>query len=207
MILIGMYDSPFVRRVGVALQFYDLPFEHRPWSVFQDLDKLAEVNPLRRVPTLVLDDGEVLSESGAILDYLDEMVSQDRALIARSGPARRAALRTAGIASLLCDKLVSILYERRQHGVPSTEWIHRCKTQVIEGLDLLERERTRASTSFWVDETITHADVATTCMMGFLRDAHAGTFDPARWPRLVAHAEFCEALPPFREIRMPFFIA
>ena len=39
MILIGQYDSPFVRRVAIALRLYDLPFEHRPWSTFGDADK------------------------------------------------------------------------------------------------------------------------------------------------------------------------
>ena len=60
MFLIGQYDSPFVRRVAIALRLYDLPFEHRPWSTFGDADKIAPYNPLRRVPTLVLDSGEAL---------------------------------------------------------------------------------------------------------------------------------------------------
>src|SRR5262249_34848211 len=60
MILIGQYDSPFVRRVGIALTLYGLPFEHRPWSTFSDAEKIRPYNPLTRVPTLVLDDGAVL---------------------------------------------------------------------------------------------------------------------------------------------------
>ena len=72
MILIGQYDSSFVRRVGIALRLYDLPFEHRPWSVFGDADKVRALNPLGRVPILVLDGGEVLADSAAILDHLDE---------------------------------------------------------------------------------------------------------------------------------------
>ena len=71
MILIGQYDSPFTRRVGIALTLYGLAFEHRPWSTFGDAEKIRPYNPLVRVPTLVLDDGEVLVESHGILDYLD----------------------------------------------------------------------------------------------------------------------------------------
>ena len=71
-ILIGQYDSPFVRRVGVALHTYGMTYDHWPWSTFGDADKLARYNPLRRVPTLVLEDGQVLIESSAILDFLDE---------------------------------------------------------------------------------------------------------------------------------------
>jgi len=76
MILIGQYDSPFTRRVAIALKLYGLAFEHRPWSTFGDADKIAPYNPLRRVPTLVLDDGEALIESTAILDYLSNTNSR-----------------------------------------------------------------------------------------------------------------------------------
>jgi glutathione S-transferase len=80
MILIGQYDSPFVRRVGIALVLYGLSFEHRPWSTFADAEKIRQYNPLIRVPTLVLRDGEVLMESHCILDYLDSLVPADRAM-------------------------------------------------------------------------------------------------------------------------------
>ena len=86
MILIGQYDSPFVRRVGIALTLYGLPFSHRPWSAFSDADKLRPYNPLTRVPTLVLDNGEALIESHAILDYLDSLVPAERALFPRAEP-------------------------------------------------------------------------------------------------------------------------
>src|SRR4051795_3607601 len=99
MILIGQYDSPFVRRTAIALRLYGLPFEHRPWSTFGDADKLAAFNPLRRVPTLVLDGGEALIESTAILDYLDELVGPDKAMIAGKGPERRHALKICALAT------------------------------------------------------------------------------------------------------------
>src|SRR6202051_2771126 len=106
MILIGHYDSPFVRRVAIALDLYGLPFEHRPWSTFGDADLLASFNPLRRVPTLVLDDDEALIDSVPILDWLDETVGPERALIASGGPQRRAALKICGLATGLADKSV-----------------------------------------------------------------------------------------------------
>src|SRR5258708_19997948 len=84
--LIGQYDSPFVRRVAIALRLYGLAFGHRPWSTFGDADKMAAFNPLRRVPTLVLDNGEALIESTAMLDYLDELVGPEKAMIARQRP-------------------------------------------------------------------------------------------------------------------------
>src|SRR5258708_36697598 len=95
MILIGQYDSPFVRRVAIALRLYELSFEHRPWSTFGDGDKIAPYNPLRRVPTLVLGSGEVLIESTAILDYLDDLVGPEDALIPPRGPGPPRGLRTS----------------------------------------------------------------------------------------------------------------
>ncbi len=92
MILIGQYDSGFVRRVGIALTLYDIPFEHWPWSVFGDADRLKAYNPLVRVPTLVLDDGDVLLDSFAMIDYLDQLVEPSRALLPQTGPARHQAM-------------------------------------------------------------------------------------------------------------------
>src|SRR3977135_4582884 len=112
MFLIGQYDSPFVRRVVIAMRLYGVDYEHRPWSTFGDADKIAPYNPLRRVPTLVLDDGEVLIESTAILDHLDETVGPSRAMIAEGGPRRREALKVCALATGLGDKAVSLGYGR-----------------------------------------------------------------------------------------------
>src|SRR5882724_5411575 len=125
MILIGQFDSPFVRRVGIALSLYDLPFEHRTWSAFSDAEKIRAYNPLVRVPTLVLDDGEVLIESHSMLDYLDSLVPADRAMFPAAEPARHRALKIAGLAMGLADKGVSLFYEKRLHREVSDLWASR----------------------------------------------------------------------------------
>ena len=89
MILIGMFDSPFVRRVAVSMNLLGMAFEHRNWSVGKDFDQIRQFNPLGRVPTLVPPGGEALVESNAILDYLDECAGPERALVPRSGKDRR----------------------------------------------------------------------------------------------------------------------
>jgi hypothetical protein len=91
MILIGMFDSPFVRRVAVSMRLLEIPFAHRNWSVGKDQSEIRRYNPLGRVPTLVLDDGETLVESSAILDYLDDRVGPARALLPPTGADRRLA--------------------------------------------------------------------------------------------------------------------
>src|SRR5260221_4083335 len=92
MILIGQYDSPFVRRVAIALRLYGLPFEHRPWSTFGDAEKIAPYNPLRRGAALGLEGGGGVIESTAIFGYLDELVGPGKAVIAGRRGGRRARL-------------------------------------------------------------------------------------------------------------------
>ena len=204
MILIGQYDSPFVRRVAIALCIYDLAYEHRPWSTFGDAELIARYNPLRRVPTLVLDDGEVLIESAAILDHLDETVGPSKALIADSGAGRRHALRICALATGLGDKAASLIYERVLHREPSQRWIERCENQISGVLDVLEQERAGRTGAFWFGDAIGHADITVACVIRFLREAHPDLFDEERWSGLATHSARCEALPPFREIAQPF---
>jgi glutathione S-transferase len=203
MILIGQYDSPFARRVAIALRLYGLPFEHRPWSTFGDADKIAPYNPLRRVPTLVLDGGEALIESTAILDYLDELVGPEKAMIAERGPERRRGLKICALATGLGDKGVSLLYERVLRKDQSKIWVERCEAQIGGVLDVLEKERAAVATPYWFGERIGHADIAVACVLRFTGEAHPGLFGAARYPALTAHAASCEALPPFQEIVQP----
>jgi glutathione S-transferase len=200
MILIGQYDSPFVRRVAIALRLYGLPFEHRPWSTFGEGDRIAPFNPLRRVPTLVLDGGEVLIESTAILDYLDELVGPEKAMIAGSGPGRRHALKVCALATGLGDKAVSLVYERVLRKDASRIWVERCEAQIGGVLDVLEKERAAIVSPYWFGERIGHADIAVACVLRFTGEAHPGLFDEARYPALTAHAARREALPVFAEI-------
>ena len=200
MILIGQYDSPFVRRVAIALRLYGLSFEHRPWSTFGDAEKIAPFNPLRRVPTLVFEDGEALIESTAILDYLDEVVGPAKAMIAESGPARRQALKICALGSGLGDKAVSLIYERVLRKDQLKLWVERCEAQIGGVLDVLESERAAIASPYWFGERIGHADIAVACVLRFTAEAHPGLLDGTRYPALTAHAARCEALPPFQEI-------
>jgi glutathione S-transferase len=204
MMLIGQYDSPFVRRVAIAMRIYGFAFEHRPWSTFGEGDKVAAFNPLRRVPTLVLDDGEALIESTAILDHLDELAGPDKAMIAARGPERRRALKTIALATGLGDKAVSLLYERvLRKDQESKIWVERCGLQIGGVLEALEQERARVASPYWFGGKIGHADIAIACVLRFTSEAHPQLFDRTRYPALAAHAARCEALAEFKEIVQP----
>jgi glutathione S-transferase len=203
MILIGQYDSPFVRRVAIALRLYGLAFEHRPWSTFGEGDRIAPFNPLRRVPTLVLDSGEALIESTAILDYLDELVGPEQAMIAECGPQRRHALKVCALATGLGDKAVSLVYERVLRQDALKLWVERCEAQIGGVLEVLEQERAAISTAYWFGDRIGHADIAVACVLRFTGEAHPALLGEARYPALATHAVRCEALPVFAEIVQP----
>jgi glutathione S-transferase len=204
MILIGQYDSPFVRRVGLALTFYGLPFEHKPYSTFGDWQKFVDLNPLTRVPTLVIGDGDVLIESHMMLDYLDNMVGEARAMYPRAEPERHLALKVSALAMGCCDKAVSLFYEKRLHTEISSIWVERCTRQIAGAFSALETGRTAAKTAFWFGKHIGHADIAVACAVRFLTEAHPGLVDMKNFPALAAHSARHEAMPEFQKIQQKF---
>ncbi len=204
MILIGQYDSPFVRRTAVALHLYGMAYEHRPWSVFGDQDKVAAVNPLTRVPVLLLDSGEALIESAAILDYLDELAGPAQAMMPRDGVVRRHALHICALACGLAEKAVALVYERVLHQQTSEMWVGRLQAQIGGALDALETRRAAIATPYWFGGQIGHADIAVTCAWRFASEAHPALFAAAKWPALAAHAATCETLPAFAAVVQRF---
>ncbi|HET9957975.1 MAG TPA: glutathione S-transferase family protein [Polyangiaceae bacterium] len=206
MILIGQYDSPFVRRVAIALTLYEIPFEQNPWSVWTNAEEIAQYNPLRRVPTLVLPDGEWLIESFAILETLDELVGPERALLPAHGPVRRDGLQVCALATGVAEKAVSLLYELLLREVPSPLWCTRCGRQISDALTLLNRDRAQRTTPYWLGEQLSHADIAVACALRFVREAHAELFESLKIPALRQHSERCESLPVFQTVSQPLTV-
>lgn len=204
MILIGQFDSSFVRRVGIALRHYGLPFEHRPWSVYSDKDKIRPLNPLMRVPVLVLDDEDVLVDSHLILAHLESLVPPERSLWPGTEPDRHRAFKVAGLATGLADKGVSLFYEQQLHSRVSPIWVERCRAQIAGALSVLEEDRAERQSHYWFGEGIGHADIAVTCAIRHTIEALPDVVAMQDYPALRAHCERLEALPVFREISQPF---
>ncbi|MBV8619496.1 MAG: glutathione S-transferase family protein [Curvibacter sp.] len=203
MILVGQYDSPVTRRVAIALHHYGIPFTRDTRSIFGEAAAIKKINPLTRIPALVLDDGEVLIDSSAILDYLDEQVA-DAALIPASGPARRHVLQTTALAQGTLEKVAAVVYERHFHAPEhrSTDWIDRCLGQARAGLDELSR---RLATPYACGATLTHADVMITTLIWYLRDRLNEVLSSTAHASLIALAEHCETLPAFRAAALSDF--
>jgi glutathione S-transferase len=206
MILIGMFDSPFVRRVAVSLHLLEIPFDHQNWSVGKDFDRIREFNPLGRVPTLVPDFGAPLMESAAILDFLDDNVGPQRALLPVTGAPRRDALRLMAVATGAAEKGVAQIYESvfRPPDKRHWPWIERCRTQTFAALDLLEEAAAVRADRWLIGDRLTQADVTVACVFTFLTAAVAAKRNPADYPALSAAAARCEALPAFQAVPAVF---
>lgn len=196
MILIGQYDSPFVRRVAVTLHCYDLPFERRVLSVFTDFDAMLTINPLGKVPVLQLDDGERLFDSRAILDYLDSLVAPDRRLVPSGEPVRRVVLRIDAVATGLAEKLYERGYEfaRRDPAKRDAAIVARVERQIDSALSWLEK----LSPSPWlVGNRMSRADLTTAIAFTYMIEKHRSFLDRRPSPVLDAHCRHCEALSSF----------
>lgn len=207
MLLIGMFDSPFVRRVAVTLKLLGLEFEHANWSVGKDFERIREYNPLGRVPTLVLPSGEKLFESAAILDYLDELVGPERALLPAAGPERRQALNLIAMATGAADKGVLQLYEGvfRPESKRHQPWLDRLRLQMGSSLAAIDRYMGERGVAQWlVGKRMTQADVTAVCAFTFLNDSLRVASDVVMFQSLATLAARCEALPAFSETRLPF---
>jgi glutathione S-transferase len=194
MILVGQYDSPFVRRVAISLRILGFDYRHDTRSVFGDFDAMGKVNPLRRIPSLVLDDGAVLIESGAILDWLDETVGPARALLPRQGAARRRALQLIALASGAIEKIGAAAYERliRPTHLRWPDWIERCRTQGAGGLAALEAEP-------WPEGTpLEQVQITTGCLLSYVKMADPDLMPRGRYKTLDALSDRLDALDAFR---------
>jgi glutathione S-transferase len=205
MILIGMFDSPFVRRVAVSLKLLDIPFEHKNWSVGKDQARIRKYNPLGRVPTMVLDDGEALLDSSTILDYLDDRAGRAGALLPVTGAPRRRALNLIALAIGAAEKGVLQVYEDvfRPADKRHEPWLQRLREQMNGALALLDRAAASIDGTDWlVDEGLTQADVTVACAFTFLNDALK--LDAKLYPALRKHVARCEKLPAFQAVKAPF---
>jgi glutathione S-transferase len=194
MILVGQYDSPYVRRVAISLRVLGFTYEHDTRSVFADFDAMREVNPLGRIPALVLECGEVLIDSAAILDWLDQTVGPERALVPPGGAGRRRALRRIALATGAIDKVGAAAYERliRPAALRWPEWVERCRTQGMGAIAAL------AVDSWPRGGTLDQAEITTACMIRYVRMADPELLPPGRHPSLDALSARCEALPEFQ---------
>ena len=200
--LIGMLDSPYVRRVAISLKTLDIPFEHASISVFRGFEAFQAINPVVKAPTLVLDDGEVLMDSTLIIDYLQALGSPGKSLMPASLDQRLRSLRLIGLALAACEKSVQIYYERnlrpaeKQHA----PWLERVSGQLHAAYSALERELARQPLS--MDGTLQQDGITLAVAWSFTLLVVPDQVDITQFPLISAFTAYAEQQPAFIETPM-----
>jgi glutathione S-transferase len=197
--LIGMLDSPYVRRVAIALMHLGLPFEHRPISLFRHLEAFTAVNPLLKAPTLVADDGTVLMDSSLIIDYAASLVPEAPSLHPRAPKARLRAARLIGLALTVCEKSVQLHYERtlRPPEKQFESWVARVRGQLFAGLDALDGE-INGGKGWLFEDRMTLPDITLATAFAFTQGYLADVVDKTRYGAIASLSARAEATPEFR---------
>jgi glutathione S-transferase len=193
--------SPFVRKVmvvahltGQADQIEWLPSAAHP--IRRD-DRIAAHNPLAKVPTLILEDGQSLYDSRVICEYL-AVRAGDTQLFPASGAARWHALTQQALGDGLLDAALLARYERtaRPAGLEWTDWYDAQLVKVEAGLAAIENQASALSLNApTLDASTLNAptigDITLGCALGYL-DFRFPEFDwPARYPDTARwHAAF-----------------
>jgi glutathione S-transferase len=194
--LIGMLDSPYVRRVAVSLKVLGLPFTHEPVSVFRHFDQFTAINPVVKAPTLVTHEGTVLMDSTLILNHVERIVG--RSLMPAETPAYTLALRQIGLALAASDKCVAIVYERNQRPEEKRyqPWMDRVGGQMLAALRELERE---VSDDWFAGDNVMQPEITTAIGWRFIQHMLPELVPADDFPQLVALSARAEKRPAFRE--------
>ena len=196
--LIGMLDSPYVRRVAVSLQLLGLPFEHRSISVFSTFEQFRRINPVVKAPSLVCDDGTVLMDSTLILEYAENLAAPRRSLMPAGISERQQALRVIGLALAACEKSVQIIYERNLRPAEKLHqpWISRVTGQLLAAYNALESEVLRKPLAI-ADEPIDQAGITAAVAWHFTQMTLPEVVPELDFPALQRFSAKAEQLPEF----------
>lgn len=196
--LIGMLDSPYVRRVAISLQLLGLRFEHQPLSVFSAFPQFQQINPVVKAPTLVCDDGEVLMDSSLILEYA-EALARPRSLIPATLSEHQHMLRIVGLALAACEKSVQIIYEHRLRPPEKLHepWVERITGQLLAAFGAIEEELAGRPLETG-SGAINQAGVSAAVAWHFAQQMLPEVVPSARYPMLADLSTSAEALPEFQ---------
>ncbi|USX28353.1 glutathione S-transferase [Oxalobacteraceae bacterium OTU3CINTB1] len=196
--LIGMLDSPYVRRVAVSLQLFGVPFEHQSLSVFRTFDQFRKINPVVKAPTLVTGDGTVLMDSTLILQYAETLATPERRLTPSDPAALLRSLRVLGLALAACDKGVQIVYERNVRPAEKLHqpWVERVTLQMLSAFDALEAEQRERPLILGGPGT-EHGAIMTAITWHFMRQMLPELVAAENYPALDDLSRRAESLPQF----------
>lgn len=189
--LIGMLDSPYVRRVAISLELYGVAFEHEPLSVFSTFEAFSKINPAVKAPSLVLDDGSVLMDSTLILDYFEATSPASGKLLPQHPQALAKALRTLGLALAACEKTVQIVYEHNLRPAEKLHqpWLERVTRQLLAAYTELEQQLLAERAQ---EPRLDQAAITSAVAWSFMQLMLPDVVKADDFPSLGAHAERLE---------------
>lgn len=195
--LIGMLDSPYVRRVAISAKRLGIALEHESVSVFRHFEQFQQINPVVKAPTLVLDDGEVLMDSTLIIDYLEALAEPGRSLMPKGIEQRVRSLRLIGLALAACEKSVQLYYERnlRPAEIQYEPWVERVEGQLAAAYSALERELEKHPLK--TDGSIDQDGLTLAVAWSFTNLVVPDQVAAAQCPRIAAFTEHAEGLEAF----------
>lgn len=183
--LIGSLASPYVRKVRVTLaeKGIDCPFVLE--NVWAADTTILKVNPLGKVPCLILDDGSALYDSRVICEYLDSLKPQNP-LIPAAGPARIAVRRWEALGDGVLDAIVLVRLEeiQREPEERSEKWVLRQMAKVEAGLAVMAKDLGKHA--WCVGEAFTLADITVGGCLGYILFRYPSIDWRGRYPNLAA---------------------
>lgn len=193
--LIGMLDSPYVRRAAISAKCLGITLEHQSVSVFRHFEQFRQINPVVKAPTLVLDDGEVLMDSTLIIDYLETLA--DKSLMPKKPVQRLRALRLIGLALAASEKSVQLYYERnlRPTEIQFEPWVQRVEGQLVAAWSALERELEKQPLK--TDGTIEQDGITLAVAWSFTNLVVPDQVSAGQFPRVAAFTTYAEGLEAF----------
>lgn len=194
--LVGMLDSPYVRRAAISLRLLGVPFGHQPLSVFGTFAQFSAINPVVKAPTLVCDDDTVLMDSTLIIDYAQAL--SGCSLTPAEPVQRLRALRLTGLALAACEKTVQIVYEHKLRPAEKLHrpWVERVHGQLLAALAALEGELAASPLSA-EQGSMTQAGVSSAVAWSFTQLMLPELVLAGDFPVLAAYAAQAERLPVF----------
>lgn len=200
--IVGLLDSPFVRRSVITARMLGIPFEHQSLSVFRNFDEFHAINPLTKAPTLVLDDGELLVDSSNIIDWLEHIAPAGRSLRPADPAQLRCCLQLTGFGLAAAEKGVHRVYETRVRPPESRDlgWLRRVEGQIRDTFAEIE-QRVPGEGDWLCGDVISQADVTVAVAWRFVHATAPGLVADSDYPHLAALSAQAEALPAFMATR------
>lgn len=197
--LIGMLDSPYVRRSAISMRCLGIEFEHESISVLREFEAFQQYNPVVKAPSLVCDNGEVLMDSTLIIDYAQAVSTSDRLLMPVNAAETQTAYRHLGLALAACEKTAQIYYETslRPEEKQHRPWLDRIEGQLTDAMSALEQEF-KPSSMILSDDNLQQSDITVAVAWRFCHMMVPEILNSADFNNLVLFSDQVESFDSFK---------